>query len=354
MKKRKHASEAAWAPGASKRPGAGSRLEIPGFLFWLPILWVALQGCASLGNPQAVLQELNPRQTLPLAWQISGGTGAALYVLGSIHLGPEQGWEYPPGILEALEDSNALVVEVNVNEVPSETLQRLIGHYGHQPPGLSLRRTLTPATWTLLENRLTASGIPLRAANRLQPWLLSNLIIMDAIRKAEYFPDEGTEDEFIRRAGSRSIVPLESPTQQISFLGTLPRRTQELYLIDTLKHYNDSDHFVELYVDAWRSGDEKGLEKLIFDSYLQDEAFKPFFDSIIFDRNVRMGKQLKVFLDAGQHTGESVFVVLGVAHMIGNRGIAASLAAQGYRVHRLSRSELRRARKDGEPLVLHP
>ena len=329
-------------------------MQTPGRLIWLSILWVAVQGCASLGNPQAVLRELNPRQTLPLAWQISGGQGASLYVLGSIHLGPKAGWEYPPGTLAALENANALIVEVNVNEVSRDTLQQLVGHYGQLAPGLSLRRSLSPATWTLLENGLAASGIPLRAANRLQPWLLSNLIIMDAIRKADYFPDEGTEDAFIRRAGSLSIVPLESPTQQVAFLGTLPRRTQELYLIDTLTHYNESESFVEQYVDAWRSGDEKALEKLIFDSYLKDEGFKPFFDSIIFNRNERMSKQLKVFLDADQHAGESVFVVLGVAHMIGDRGIAASLAAQGYQVDRVSRSEMRRVRKDGDSLALHP
>jgi hypothetical protein len=317
-------------------------------------LLLSAQGCASLGNPQAVLDELGPRQTLPLAWRISGGTGASLYVLGSIHLGPARGWEYPPGIIGALEDSNALVVEVNVNELPSETIQQLIGHYGHLPRGRSLRRTLSPGTWALIEASLAESSIPLRAANRLQPWLLSNLIIMEAIRRENYFADRGTEDEFIRLAGARSIVPLETAAEQIAFLGTLPRAIQELYLVDTLKHYDETGHFVNLYVNAWRSGDEKVLEKLVFDSYFEDPSFAPFFESIIFDRNERMSKQLKVFLDADQHAGESVFVVLGVAHMIGERSIRETLAAQGYRIQRVTRSELRRVYKSGDAVADHP
>ena len=310
--------------------------------------------CASLGDPQAVLDELGPRQTLPLAWRISGGPGANLYVLGSIHLGPARGWEYPPGIIGALEDSNALVVEVNVNEMPGETIQQLIGHYGHLPPGRSLRRSLSPATWALMENSLAKSSIPLSAANRLQPWLLSNLIIMEAIRRENYFADQGTEDEFIRLAGGRSIIPLESPAEQISFLGTLPRTIQELYLVDTLNHYDETGKFVNLYVNAWRSGDEGVLEKLVFDSYFQDPAFAPFFEAIIFDRNERMSKRLKVLLDANQHAGEAVFVVLGVAHMIGERSIRETLATQGYRIRRVTRSELRRVNRNGDPLAERP
>jgi hypothetical protein len=291
---------------------------------------------------------------LPLAWRISGGTGASLYVLGSIHLGPARGWEYPPGIIGALENSKALVVEVNVNELPSEAIQQLIGHYGHLPRGRSLRRTLSPATWALIEDNLAESSIPLRAANRLQPWLLSNLIIMEAIRRENYFADQGTEDEFIRLAGARSIVPLETPAEQIAFLGTLPRAIQELYLVDTLNHYDETGHFVNLYVNAWRSGDERVLEKLVFESYFKDPSFAPFFESIIFDRNERMSKRLKVLLDANQHAGESVFVVLGVAHMIGERSIRENLAAQGYRIHRVTRSELRRVYKSGDAVVDHP
>jgi uncharacterized protein YbaP (TraB family) len=315
---------------------------------------LALQGCASLRDPQAVLAELNPREALPLAWRISGGSGASLYVLGSIHLGPDGGWSYPPGIMSALANSSALVVEVNVHETGSATIQHLIDHYGHLPLGHSLRRSLSPTTWALLERRLEKSNIPLRTANHLRPWLLSNMIIMEAIRRQHYSPDEGTEEEFIRLAGARSILPLESAAQQISFLGSLPRRVQELYLIDTLKHYDETGHFVDLYVNAWRAGDEKALDELIFDSYRKDKSFKPFFDSIIFDRNKRMGRQLKVLLEAQQHAGESVFVVLGVAHMIGDQSIAQRFAAEGYLVHRVTRAELRAPPTPGEAIAVHP
>ena len=351
---RAHASERDRAPRISDPAGLSARWSLAPKLLSLVAVALVLQGCASFRNPQAILAELGPREALPLAWQISGGGGANLYVLGSIHLGPAGGWHYPTGIMDALKDSSALVVEVNVQEIDSGTIQHLIDHYGHMPPGHSLKRHVSPATWELLEHRLAHSSIPLRTANRLRPWLLSNLLIMEAIRRQHYSPDQGTEEEFIRLAGSRSVLPLESAAEQISFLGSLPRRVQELYLIDTLEHYDEAGDFVDLYVNAWRAGDEKALDRLIFESYRKDPSFKPFFDSIIFERNRRMGRQLKVLLEAKQHAGESVFVVLGVAHMVGDQSIGRRFAADGYQVHRVTRAELRSPLVAGESIAVHP
>jgi len=354
MMMRVHASEADRAPRVSEPAGFSPSWSAAPTLLTLVALALVLQGCASFRNPQKILSELGPRETLPLVWQISGGSGASLYVLGSIHLGPAGGWQYPTGVMDALRDSSALVVEVNVHEIDSGTLQHLIDHYGHMPPGHSLKRNVSPATWELLGNRLAHSSIPLRTANRLRPWLLSNLLIMEAIRRQHYSPDQGTEEEFIRLAGARSILPLESAAQQISFLGTLPRRVQELYLIDTLEHYDETGHFVNLYVNAWRAGDEKALDRLIFDSYRKDPSFKPFFDSIIFERNRAMGRRLKVLLEAEQHAGETVFVVLGVAHLVGDQSIGHRFAAEGYQVRRVTRAEMRSPEVAGESIAVHP
>ena len=235
MDERADVGGCAWEQNRRKKAGAGRKpLGFASRILTALVLMLVLQGCASLGNPQAVLSELGPRETLPPVWRISGGPGANLYVVGGIHLGPAGGWEYPPGLLAALDRSTAVVVEVNIHEADAETLQRMVGHYGHLPPGHTLRRSLSPATWALLEKRIRGAGIPLRAANRMQPWLLCNLLILEEIRRQNYFGDKGTEEAFIRLAGSRSVVALESPTQQISFLGMLPRNTQELYLLSLI------------------------------------------------------------------------------------------------------------------------
>ncbi|MDE0884492.1 MAG: TraB/GumN family protein [Myxococcota bacterium] len=308
-----------------------------------PLLWLCLMGCAYLGNPQAVLEEMAPNETLPPAWRISGGEGAELYVLGAIQMGPRSGWEYPIGMVGVFEESSALVVEVNIHESSPESVQELIRHYGRLPRGLTLERSLSPEVWQLLKVTLASTRIPLFDANRFRPWLLSNLIIMESLGQIDYFPEQGSAEEFIRRAGNRSIVPFETPAQQISFLGTLPKRVQELYLLETLKHYGDpKEGYVGRYVNAWRAGDERALEDLIFEDFGEGDRFAPFFETMIYDRSARLVKELKSLLDAVQHSGESVFVVLEVSHMIGDRGVAAALKDQGYRVDRVERSDLRR------------
>ena len=321
----------------SPRPGRFVRATV------FPFLWLSLMGCAYLGNPQAVLKEMTPNETLPLAWRMSGGEGAELYVLGAIQMGPSSGWEYPVGMVAAFEESSALVVEVNIHESSPESVQQMLAHYGRLPHGQTLKGSLPPELWNLLSVTLAPTRIPLPDANRLRPWLLSNVIIMETLVQNDYFPEQGSAEEFIRRAGDRSIVPFESPAQQISFLGTLPKRVQELYLLETLKHYGDpKEGYVGRYVDAWRAGDERVLEDLTFEDFGEADTFAPFFKTMIYDRSARLGKELKSLLDAVQHSGESVFVVVAVSHMIGDRGVAAALKDQGYRVDRVERSDLRR------------
>ena len=320
-----------------------------------PLLVLSLMGCAYLGNPQAVLEEMAPNEALPPVWKISGGEGAELYILGAIEMGPSLGWDYPPGLVAAFGKSSALVVEVNVHESGPESVQQLIGHFGRLPGGQTLQGTLPPTVWQLLKTTLSTTRISLSDANRLRPWLLSNLIIAEKIRVQGYYPERGSAEDFIRRSGNRSIVPLESSVQQISFLGTLPRNVQELYLLETLRHFGDPrDDYVDRYVNAWRAGDERALEDLIFEDFGEPDVFDPFFEVMIYDRSEWIGKELKVLLEAAQHSGESVFVVLGASYTIGERGVAATFKEQGYRVERLKRSELRRAPVVEEDDALHP
>jgi len=105
-------------------------------------------------------------------------------------------------------------------------------------------------------------------------------------------------------------------------------------------------------VDAWRIGDEAGLEAFFFESYDQDPSFEPFFEILIFRRNQAMAEQLRILLDAEQHRGESVFVVIGAGHVIGSQGVPAILANWGYPVTQLDRDELERP-LPGDPVAGH-
>ena len=322
---------------------------------WITVLLsISLLGCASFSGSRHSLDGLDARDVRPLFWHIEGHGGANLYVLGSIHVGPRRGWIYPPSVLKAFQDAQALVVETDPQEVSPDIISQMIQIYGQLPPGTYLRSLLSDHAWDLLMRQLQNSSLRITTVNRMRPWLLSELLTLEEIRKAGYVAQGGVEASFVAKAGNRSIVPLESAQLQIVKLANLPFAVQEMALLDTLQQADRNPHYLKQLVEAWRSGDEKELEHLIFENLENDQAMEPYFEVMLFQRNRAMQAQLEVLLNARQHAGENVFVSLGVAHLVGGEGICQHLEDNGYSVTRIKGNALPEKKPKEVPLAVHP
>jgi uncharacterized protein YbaP (TraB family) len=84
-------------------------------------------------------------------------------------------------------------------------------------------------------------------------------------------------------------------------------------------------------LEAWERGDEDTLLEAFFGALEEHPELEPFYDALLFERNETMARQL---LDLAKD-GQTRFVVLGVAHMVGERGIPAFLALHGFDVRRI-------------------
>jgi uncharacterized protein YbaP (TraB family) len=84
-------------------------------------------------------------------------------------------------------------------------------------------------------------------------------------------------------------------------------------------------------VDAWERGDEVVLTRLLFGSLEEHPEFADFYEAVFFTRNETMAAQLAAL----RGDGKQRFVVLGIGHMLGLRGIPALLASRGFRVQRI-------------------
>ena len=83
-------------------------------------------------------------------------------------------------------------------------------------------------------------------------------------------------------------------------------------------------------ISAWRRGDDTALEGIVFRQIDQPE-FAPFYESILFGRNQQMAEQIAELAK----DGKTRLVVVGVAHMLGDRGIPALLLRRGFQVEKL-------------------
>jgi hypothetical protein len=166
----------------------------------------------------------------------------------------------------------------------------------------------------------------------MKPWYVTNLLVVMELRNAGFDAEHGVDRRFIRRAGDKAIVELESADAQFELLDGLPLDVQEVMLQDALNRSPGFDQATEQLFEAWRRGDEPALQEIVFRPAASDADFKSFYEMIFFQRNRAMSEQLAELA----RDGKTRFAVLGAGHMLGPRGIPALLCERGFEVRRVS------------------
>ena len=268
----------------------------------------------------------------PSLWHLTSpdGSGTA-HLLGSIHLGPAEGWRYPEPVLRAFERATTLVVEVDVVAQGPE-LQHLLLARGRLPDGQSSQDLVPPETWLQLQRELPTTGISLEAASQMRPWLLSLMLVQAATDRMGYAPDRGVDVDFLRRSrGDQTIVALESAASQIALFDDMPRHIQALMLAEAVTSSQQMTRWLPGVVGAWAQGDEAKLAELFRSSLDQRPEFAPFYDVMVTQRNASMSDRLEVLIRAGG----THFVVVGALHTLGDSGIVATLRSRGFATERI-------------------
>lgn len=264
----------------------------------------------------------------PLFWEIKGKKGS-LYLLGSIHIATPDFYPLDKKIEDAYKNSKYIGVEIDnsspeMNKLMSERVQASMLKKGE-----SLDKMLSMPVYNKLIKTIEDIGLPTENFLKMQPWLISISLVALKMQSLGYHPDYGVEKYFLDKVDStQKIIEFESFKEQMSMLESF---NDESYLAYTLHSMALMDIESKKLMQAWKCGDDKALEEITFQDYgnvLQnvDEIYK----KIYYDRNDKMTEKIIEMLD---NDGDS-FVILGAAHMIGDKGIVNLLEDKGYEVIR--------------------
>jgi hypothetical protein len=183
-----------------------------------------------------------------------------------------------------------------------------------------------------LERYLDERGLPFSLVEGMKPWYVANFLVVMELQDAGYDAAHGVDRQFIDRSNGKPIIALETAAEQLELLDRLPLRIQEITLRDALDQSPDFDLATGQLIEAWRHGDERALQELVFRPIAKDVDFELFYDSIFYRRNEAMARRLAEL--AGD--GKTRFAVLGAGHMLGARGIPSLLCDRGFEVLRVS------------------
>jgi len=254
-----------------------------------------------------------------------------VYVLGSIHLLKKDVYPLSRTIEGAFEKSDVLAVEANVNDISRLDIGKLM-ESAFYPVSDSLEKHVSGKTFSLIKEETARAGLPMELVYNQRPWFLGLTLESIELMKAGYDPNYGIDKYFLSKAeGRKKISELESLDYQINLLAGLNDEEQELFLLYTLRELKILVQEVDKLVDAWKSGAVEKMESTITKSLAEDRRFYTIYDKLIYKRNRNMAQKIEGYLK----TNGTYFVVIGAAHLLGDKGIIQLLKDRGYSVEQL-------------------
>lgn len=259
--------------------------------------------------------------------------GQSVYLLGSIHVGRPEMYPLHGSVMQAFNQSDVLMVEVNTHAVNQLELARQVSDIGMYPEGITLKKKIPEKLWEQLVSTAKALNVPEIMFQRQKPWLASMTLTTAMIAKSGYQADYGIDKYFLKQATdiNKEIVELESIASQMALFSNFSDDEQLSLLSNGLKELKQGTVLFDKLVAAWGNGDHQALEKLSRGSMGINEKESSLYKVMITDRNQAMAQKI---LKAMQDT-RKYFVVVGAAHLVGRQGVPALLKAQGFAIEEL-------------------
>jgi uncharacterized protein len=250
-----------------------------------------------------------------------------VYIMGSIHVGKKNFYPLTEEIENAFATSNNIVVEVNNLSPENRKETQNIIQYLLIENNQTLDNILPADLYERLKAKVLDSGLSMNQFNRLKPWVVATTLVMLRISKQGYSPEFGTEYYFLKRSTGKNIHQLETFREQIEVLNSL---NGNAFLNQTLNELESTDGEIKEIVELWRTGNLSGMYNIIFKKS-NDASSDAIYKMLYFDRNEKMVEKIKSYLDQS----EDYFVIVGSAHLTGDKGILSLLQKAGYTVENL-------------------
>jgi uncharacterized protein len=276
-----------------------------------------------------VLVDESHAQEKSFLWQLRSDKGD-IYILGSIHFLKRENYPLNPAIEKAFDSAKKLVLEIDLKNADSETVQRLMLEKGLHRDGKILQQNISAQTYSLAAKRAQELGIDIHALSPLKPWVVALTMASLQLQKLGFDPNSGVDRYLASRAkvAGKPIAGLETAAFQIALMDQLSAGDQESMLRQSLREMDLLDKGLDQIVRAWAAGDVHGLEKLLLDAMREYPAVH---QKIIVDRNRRWLPEIERIIKQG----ESALVVVGAAHLVGKEGVIELLKARGYTLEQM-------------------
>ncbi len=264
----------------------------------------------------------------PFLWQVQKAGGTPHYLLGSVHLLPEDAADLPVAIDTVYARARGLVFESDLDALKSTDLQQRLLLSGRAGSG-GLSAEVGPTLYARTQARLKSRGLPASFCDALHAWSCGLFMELAAFSKAGFVGAAGIDEQLYERAGRdgkprRGLEPAES---QIALFTDMSNAMAKEVLAASIDDDDNGPDSPQAIYKAWRRNDISALGTLVND---MRDRYPMFYERLLAARNRAWMDELPGIYAASQ----SQLVVVGAAHCVGPDGLIGRLRALGYAVDR--------------------
>jgi uncharacterized protein YbaP (TraB family) len=263
-----------------------------------------------------------------MLWSLQGKTNK-VYLLGSIHL-LKSTETLPAAIDSAYADAEALLMEIDMDDLDPAKMQQDVAELAMQPPDQTLQQQLGPEVYGQFASKVRPLSVDPALLDRFQPWFAAITLVQVQMMKMGFDPAAGVEMRLTRRASEdhKPIQGLETAREQLEIMARLPDKQQREFLLYSVDDAERMASELDDLLSAWRRGDAPTMAKLLQEGF---DEYPDLYRPLTVERNRKWVPQIEQLLDGK----DDYLVVVGALHLVGKDSVIDLLERKGYKIKQL-------------------
>ena len=256
--------------------------------------------------------------------------GGRALLLGSMHMLPASGHALPAAYREAVNSASEILFEIDPAEKLASFSADLVRKHSTYADGSSWRDHVSSETAARVDSFANAEGIDLDSLTEKRIYVVAQFLGQYRLARAGYGTQWGVEALLSGPAAQSgaTVGGLETLESQLEVFSSLDEASEESLLNKTLDELETREDFSLRAAKAWWEGDADRIGRLTAESMA---AYPELARRLYTERNERIAKAIEVHLKPG----ESLVVVIGAAHLCGDKSVTALLGERGFSVSRV-------------------
>lgn len=271
----------------------------------------------------------------PFLWHVSKDN-TAFYLFGTMHLADPSLEVLPPQLEKALERSDAVYTEIQMDpSVQQESIKLMM-----RTDGKTLRGTLPARLYDRSVDYLRSinPSLTMKPFEGMKLWAFS--ATLQFLEAQLNNPSALAIDVLLYQSASvddKEVGGIESISEQLAAFESMSDEEQILMHEATLDYLEQNKDYTKIMRELYLGGDEKALMQYLTSMMFQEERYRAleekFMRSVLYDRNERMAERIMEKVKANP---QKVYLfAFGAMHFLDKGSVIELLQKEGFKVERI-------------------